>query len=116
MSDQPAPEHQRPDGVSDETIEALGKLSAAMDHIEDARGHIYAFHRLMGSAERTMEEATELVRKAGHVDIADALDTEVLVDSVRLSVQTAYPPDQPTGGQDVLGFTEITLRSRPPVR
>lgn len=44
------------------------------------------------------------------------LDTEVLVDSVRLSVQTAYPPDQPTGGQDVLGFTEITLRSRPPVR
>jgi hypothetical protein len=45
-----------------------------------------------------------------------ALDTEVPVDSVRISVQTAYPPDQPTGGQDVLGFTEITLRSRPPVR
>ena len=44
------------------------------------------------------------------------LDTKVLVDSLRISVQTAYPPDQPTGGQDVLGFTEITLRSRPPVR
>jgi hypothetical protein len=45
-----------------------------------------------------------------------ALDTEVPVDSLRISVQSAYPPDQPTGGQDVLGFTEITVRSRPPAR
>ncbi|MCY7402095.1 MAG: hypothetical protein LH477_14290 [Nocardioides sp.] len=78
MSNEPAPEHQRPAGVSDDTVEALGKLSAAMDHIEDARGHLYAFHRLMGSAESTMEEATALVREAGHDNIADALDREVL--------------------------------------
>lgn len=78
MRDIPAPEHRRPDGVADETIEALGKLSAAIDHIEDARGHLYAFHRLMGSAETTMEEATALVREAGHDKIADALDAEVL--------------------------------------
>ena len=78
MNDEPAPEHQRPDGVSDDTVEALGKLSAATDHIEDARGHLYAFHRLMGSAERTMEEATALLREAGHSDVADALDREVL--------------------------------------
>ncbi len=78
MDDQPSPEHRRPDGVTDETIEALGKLSAALDHIEDARGHIYAFHRLMGSAESTLEEATELIRAAGHDDIADELDREML--------------------------------------
>ena len=78
MSNEPAPEHQRPDGVTDATIEALGKLSAAIDHVEDARGHLYAFHRLMGSAESTMEEATDLVRQAGHDGIADALDREVL--------------------------------------
>ena len=74
----PAPEHRRPEGVSDETVEAVGKLSAALDHVEDARGHIYAFHRLMGSAESTLEEATAMVRDAGHTDLADALDEQAL--------------------------------------
>ena len=76
--DRPAPEHRRPDGVSDATVEALGKLSAALDHVEDARGHLFAFHRLMGSAESTMEEAHEHLRDAGHVDLADDLDRDVL--------------------------------------
>ena len=78
MTDQRDAAHQRPEGVSDETIEALGKLSAALDHIEDARGHIYAFHRLVGSAESTLEEATAMVRAAGHADLADALDRDAL--------------------------------------
>ncbi|MBC2932537.1 hypothetical protein [Nocardioides sp. zg-1228] len=78
MDDTPSPEHRRPDGVTDETVEAVGKLSAALDHVEDARGHLYAFHRLMGSAETTMEEATALVREAGHDELADALDRDVL--------------------------------------
>jgi hypothetical protein len=78
MSDQRDPQHRRPEGVSNETVEALGKLSAALDHVEDARGHLYAFHRLMGSAERTMEEATEMMRSAGHTELADALDRDVL--------------------------------------
>jgi hypothetical protein len=78
MTDQPAPEHRRPDGVTDATVEALGKLSAALDHVEDARGHLYAFHRLCGSAERTLEEATSMIRAAGHADIADTLDRDVL--------------------------------------
>ncbi|PUA82135.1 hypothetical protein [Nocardioides currus] len=78
MTDQPAPEHVRPDGVSDATVEALGKFSAALDHVEHARGHLYAFHRLCGSAETTMEEATELVREAGHDDIADEMERVIL--------------------------------------
>ena len=78
MTDQRDAAHRRPDGVSDETIEALGKLSAALDHVEDARGHIYAFHRLMGSAESTLEEATAMVRAAGHDELADALDRDAL--------------------------------------
>ena len=59
-------------------MEALGKLSAALDHVEDARGHLYAFHRLCGSAESTLEEATAMIRAAGHRDLADALDQDVL--------------------------------------
>lgn len=70
--------HRRPEGVSDATVEALGKLSAALDHVEDARGHLYAFHRLCGSAETTLETATEMLRAAGHDDVADALDRDVL--------------------------------------
>ena len=73
-----APEHRRPEGVTDETVEAVGKLSAALDHVEDARGHLYAFHRLMGSAESTMEEAEALMREAGHTDLADAMDRDLL--------------------------------------
>ncbi|MEO9323533.1 hypothetical protein ABFT23_08595 [Nocardioides sp. C4-1] len=71
-------EHRRPPGVTDATVEALGKLSAALDHVEDARGHLYAFHRLMGSAESTFEEATALIRDAGHDGLADRLDADVL--------------------------------------
>ena len=74
----PAPEHRRPEGVTDETVEAVGKMSAALDHVEDARGHLYAFHRLMGSAESTMEEAEALMREAGHTDLADAMDRDLL--------------------------------------
>lgn len=74
----PDPEHRRPEGVDDATIEALGKLSAALDHVEDARGHLYAFHRLCGSAETTLEEAVDMIRDAGHAELADALDRDVL--------------------------------------
>ena len=37
--------HQRPPGVGDATVAALGKLSEALECVEDARGHLYAFHR-----------------------------------------------------------------------
>ena len=43
------------------------------------------------------------------------LDTKNPVDSIRIGVQTAYAPDPPEGAQQVLAFTEITLKSRPPV-
>ena len=72
------PENRRPDGVDDATVEALGKLSAALDHVEDARGHLYAFHRLCGSAETTLETATAMLRDAGHAELADSLDKDVL--------------------------------------
>ena len=70
--------HRRPDGVTDATVEALGKLAAAFDHIEGARGRLYDFHRLCGSSERVLEEATALLRDAGHAGVADTLDRELL--------------------------------------
>ncbi len=74
----PLPEHQRPDGVSDATVSALGKLSEALEAVEAARGHLYAFHRLCGTADLTLGEAVEELRDAGHTELADRID-EVLV-------------------------------------
>src|SRR5947199_247847 len=45
--------HQRPPGVSDAEAEALGKLGEALEAIEYARGHLYGFHRLSGTADLT---------------------------------------------------------------
>jgi hypothetical protein len=74
----PAPEHRRPEGVSDETVEALGKLSEALEVVENARGYLYAFHRLTGMGDLALGDAVELFRTAGHPDIADRLERELV--------------------------------------
>jgi len=78
MTDQPLPEHTRPDGVTDATVEALGKLSEALEAVEVCRGHLYAFHRRSGTADLTLGEAVDLLRKAGHEELADRIDTELV--------------------------------------
>lgn len=74
----PDEQHQVPDGVTDATIEALGSLSAAVEVIEHARGLLYGFHRLTGMADLNLGEAVEQLRKAGHTDLADRIDTELV--------------------------------------
>jgi hypothetical protein len=69
---------QRPDGADDATIEALGKLSEALEVIEVARGLLYQFHRMSGTADLTLQDAVTGLRKAGHAELADEID-EVLV-------------------------------------
>ena len=49
--DLPDPDHSTPAGVSDATVGALGKLSEALETCERARGHLYSFHQLTGSAD-----------------------------------------------------------------
>jgi hypothetical protein len=73
MTDRPLPEHQRPDGVTDATIEALGKLSEALEAVEVARGHLYEFHRRSGTADLTLGKAVDLLREAGHQELADQI-------------------------------------------
>ncbi|MFJ3033014.1 hypothetical protein ACIPC2_01250 [Curtobacterium pusillum] len=74
----PDEQHQVPDGVTDATVEALGSLSAAVEVIEHARGLLYGFHRLTGMADLNLGEAVEQLRKAGHTDLADRIDTELV--------------------------------------
>lgn len=68
-------EHQRPAGLSDDTVAALGKLSEALEVVEHARGLLYGFHRLSGTADLTLQEAVAKLRAAGHEELAEEIDT-----------------------------------------
>ena len=76
--DSPAPQHRRPDGADDATVEALGKLSEALEVLEHARGMLYGFHRMIGTADLAAGEAVDLLRGAGHPELADRLAAEVV--------------------------------------
>jgi len=67
----------RPD-LDDTTVEALGKLSEALEVAEHARGLLYGFHRLTGTSDLTLQEAVELFRKAGHTKLADDLERDLV--------------------------------------
>lgn len=67
---------RRPDGVSDETVEAVGRLSEAVEWVERARGRLYDFHQMMGHADLAIGDAADQLRAAGHEDVADHIDTE----------------------------------------
>lgn len=69
---------RRPDGVSDATVEAAGKVSEAFECIEQVRGSLYSAHRLTGTADLALGEAVELLRKAGHDELADTVDREMV--------------------------------------
>ena len=73
----PDHDHQVPDGMSQETVDALGKLTKALETTERARGHLYAFHQLIGESDRRVEKAMHLIRDAGHPDWADRLEREL---------------------------------------
>ncbi|MDR6979177.1 hypothetical protein J2X68_005911 [Streptomyces sp. 3330] len=80
MADPQGPDrgHRRPPGVGDDTVEALGSLSKALETIERARGHLYSFHQLTGTADLELDRTVELLRGAGHEAWAARVETEIL--------------------------------------
>ncbi|MEU2655094.1 hypothetical protein ABZ615_07195 [Streptomyces sp. NPDC007325] len=60
------------------TVEALGSLSKALETVERARGHLYGFHQLTGTADFELDRAVMLLRAAGHHAWADRVETELL--------------------------------------
>ncbi|WP_308282470.1 hypothetical protein [Pseudonocardia nigra] len=71
-------DHSRPDGVGDELVEANGKLSEALEYIERVRGHLYAFHQLIGHADLLLDDVVAGLRNAGHPDLAREVQDELL--------------------------------------
>jgi hypothetical protein len=61
---------KRPAGASDALVAALGKLSEALEVVEEARGLLYTFHRRSGTADRVLQEAIEAFHDAGESETA----------------------------------------------
>ena len=78
MPEPVADEHTRPDGVDDATVEAVGKLTEALERIERARGRLYDFHQMIGHADFQIGEAAEQLRAAGHEDLASLVEEEIV--------------------------------------
>lgn len=74
----PDARHRRPEGVDDQTVAALGKLSEALEAVEHARGLLYGFHRLTGTADLALGDAVGMLRAAGHEELADRIQTELV--------------------------------------
>lgn len=71
-------EHQRPAGLDDATVEAVGEVSEALEYVERARGHLYSFHQLMGHSDLLLGKACDKLREAGHDAVADRLEEEMV--------------------------------------
>ncbi|NGY60590.1 hypothetical protein G7043_16805 [Lentzea sp. NEAU-D13] len=64
--------------MDDQTSEALGKLSKALETVEQARGHLYAFHQLTGTADFLLDDAIAALREAGHHEHAGRVLRELV--------------------------------------
>jgi hypothetical protein len=73
VSEQLDPDHQRPAGVDDATVDAVGKIGEAFELLERARGALYEFHQRIGWVDDTLGDGLEQLRGAGHEELADDL-------------------------------------------
>jgi len=78
MADGPDEAHVRPRGVDDCTVQALGKLSEALETVERARGHLYSLHQLTGTADFQLDEAVSLFMQAGHIEMAERIQRDLI--------------------------------------
>lgn len=67
-----------PDALDAATVHAVGKLTEALETVEVARGHLYAFHQTTGSADFKLGEAVDALREAGHSELAERIDRELV--------------------------------------
>lgn len=78
MSGEPIDPGQRGAGIDEATVDAVGKVSEALEFVERARGHLYSFHQLMGHADLLLGDACDALERAGHPEVAERLRVDVV--------------------------------------
>lgn len=73
-------ERQRrwPHGVDPATVAAVGKVTEALEKVERARGRLYDWHQLIGSADAQLGEGIDHLRRSGHPELAERIERELL--------------------------------------
>ncbi len=71
-----ADDEQRQD--DDQVREAVGKLRKALETTERARGRLYDFHQMTGTADFELGDAVRALREAGLGEQADLLERELV--------------------------------------
>jgi hypothetical protein len=71
-------DHARPSAATDADVNAAGKMTEALETLERARGHLYSFHQLIGSADLLLDEVTEQLEAAGRPELAHTLRDELV--------------------------------------
>ena len=64
--------------MDEKTVEAIGRITEALETTERARGHLYSFHQLTGSADLQLGEGCDLLREAGHVELAERIERDLV--------------------------------------
>src|SRR3954465_11958602 len=67
-----------PTAADDATVDAVGKITAALETTHRARGHLYTFHQLTGSADLALGDGVEALREAGHGELADRIERDLV--------------------------------------
>ena len=70
--------HRRPGGRSDTSVEAVGKLTEALEWVERVRGRLYDFHQMIGRADFLFEDAAEALERSGHHEEAAWVADEIV--------------------------------------
>ena len=73
-----SPQRRDDDEPGDEVVEAIGLLTEALETTERARGHLYSFHQLTGTADFKLGDAAERLHGLGYDELADHIETELV--------------------------------------
>jgi hypothetical protein len=69
---------QRPAGVPDDIVEAVGRASEAFEYVIRARGHLYSLHQLIGRADFLLAQSADLLESAGCADDASTMRADLV--------------------------------------
>jgi hypothetical protein len=78
MENRPSAEHIRPVAASDAAVAAAARMTEALETLERARGHLYAFHQLVGESDLKLDEVLDQLRRNGSTSLAGDLERELI--------------------------------------